>query len=388
MKQFTLTRVELLLCLCIRHCDFLDKERITSLYNELGDEAVYKSSKLNGVASITAHALSLCIDQQALPKHWQEEYNAVDHKLVSYMAELDKVASLLAQHQIPLLALKNSGITKGMYPYFGACPMGDVDVLVSKKQFRQAHNILTEHGYILKFRCEFEEDSLEAAEHGGGAEYSVQLDDGNHLWFELQWRPVAGRWIQPDQEPNADELVLRSIAIEGSDVRLLAPEDNLLQVALHTAKHTFVRAPGFRLHTDVDRIVTTQNIDWGVFVTRVIALKTQTAVYMSLSMAKNLLGTDVPAHVLEDLKPSDWKVSLMTRWLEKVGLFEPDSPKWSKVGYIIFVSLLYDEFGDFISGVFPSSNDMKAQYSFSSSWLLPFYHSKRLVHLLLRRGNT
>jgi hypothetical protein len=275
-----------------------------------------------------------------------------------------------------------------MYPYLGACPMGDIDVLVSKRQFRQAHGILTEHGYELKFRCEFEEDSLEAAEHGGGAEYSVQLEGGRHLWFELQWRPVAGRWIQPDQEPKAEELVERSIPVEGSDVRLLSPEDNLLQVALHTAKHTFVRAPGFRLHTDVDRIVSTQDIDWNLFVKRVLELKTRTAVYMSLAMAKTLLGTPVPDEVLGKLQPGRLKIWVMQAWLERVGIFEPDAPKWSKPGYIVFVSLLYDSFGDFISGVFPDSDEMKEQYEFSSSFLLPFYHLKRISALLLKRVNT
>lgn len=388
MQPFKLTKVESLLCLCIRHCDFLEKDKIVSLYKELGDDAVYASARLNGVASITAHALSLCIDKGVLPDHWQAEYKTIEQKLTAYMAELDKVASLLKKNDIPLLALKNSGITRGMYPYLGACPMGDIDVLVSKKQFREAHEILTEHGYTLKFRCEFEEDSLEAAEHGGGAEYSVQLDGGQHLWFELQWRPVAGRWIQPEQEPKADELVARSIAIEGSDVRLLSPEDNLLQVALHTAKHTFVRAPGFRLHTDVDRIVSTQDIKWDLFTDRVIALKTKTAVYMSLVMAKSLLGSPVPDDVLLKIQPNGLKVRIMQGWLERVGIFEPDAPKWSKPGYIIFVSMLYDTFGDFFAGVLPSAEKMKEQYEFSSSLLLPFYHAKRIAALLLKRVNT
>ena len=387
MQPFKLTKVESLLCLCIRHCDFLDKDKIVSLYIDLGDDVVYASAKLNGVASITAHALSLCLDKGALPEHWQKEYNIIEQKLTAYMAELDIVASLLAQNDIPLLALKNSGIAKGMYPYLGACPMGDIDVLVSKKQFRKAHDILTGHGYALKFRCEFEEDSLEAAEHGGGAEYSVQLDDGRHLWFELQWRSVAGRWIQPEHEPKADELIERSIAIENSDVRLLSPEDNLLQVALHTAKHTFVRSPGFRLHTDVDRIVSTQEINWNLFTERVIALKTKTAVYMSLALAKTLLGSPVPDDVLNKIQPNALKVKIMQSWLEKVGVFEPDAPKWSKPGYIIFVSMLYDTFDDFFAGVFPGAEKMKQQYKFSNNLLLPFYHVKRIASLLLKRAN-
>lgn len=388
MIKFKLNKIQKFLCLCIRHIDHINKEKISELYQQFDDLTLYQEAKTNGVAAIVGHVLSNIYGAENIPNHWVSEYDDINTRITAYMAELDKVATLLAQNDIQLLALKNSGITIGMYPHWGACPMGDIDVLVDKSIFRKAHEILENAGYKLKFRCEFEEDNIEAAEEGGGAEYSVELENGEHLWFELQWRPVAGRWIQPKQEPKAADLVSRSIAIPNSDVRLLSPEDNLLQVALHTAKHTFVRAPGFRLHTDVDRIVTTQDINWELFIERVCLLKTRTAVYMSLAMAKSLLGTEVPDHVLKAIKPSSWKINLMVKWLSKVGIFEPDAPKWSKVGYMIFVSLLYDDFSDFMRGVFPSSEDMKAQYNFQSSLCLPYYHIKRLLNLVLKRANT
>lgn len=386
--NFKISKVERLLCLCIRHCDFLEKEKIRTLYSELGDCTVYNSAKLNKVESIVAHALSICLDRSKLPAHWSQEYKRTENKIGSYMEELNKAADLLAEYNIPLLALKNSGISIGLYPYYGACPMGDVDVLVRKSQFREAHRVLVDNGYKLKFRCEFEEEDIEAAERGGGAEYSVHLDNGEHLWFELQWRPIAGRWIQPNQEPKVDDLVDRSIPIRGSSVRLLSPEDNLLQVALHTAKHTFVRAPGFRLHTDVDRIIATQHINWEKFETMVLELRIKTAVYVSLSMAHDLLGTNVPSHVLGSIKPNALKIKIIQTWLMRVGIFEPDAHKWTKVGYIVFVSLLYDTWRDFFSGIFPSSVDMKSQYGYSNALLTPYYYGKRLLNMIFKRAKV
>lgn len=388
MISFKISESQEFLCLCIRHCDFLEKDRIRELYSKHGEKPLFDEAKLNGVASIVAHALVEVFGQKNVSEIWLAEYETIDIRISAYMAELDKVASLLASQNIRLLALKNSGIARGLYPHLGACPMGDLDVLVDKAYFRQAHAILVEAGYTLKFRSPHEEDNIDAAEEGGGAEYSVTMDGGEHLWFELQWRPVAGRWIQPKQEPQAAELVDRSIPIEGSDVRLLSPEDNLLQVALHTAKHTFVRAPGFRLHTDVDRIVSTQEIDWDLFLTRVCELRTKTAVFLSLAMANSLVHTPIPSFVLESLKPPTWKVELMTSWIEKVGVFEPDQKKWGKLGYMVFVSLLYDEPSDFARGVIPDSQEMKDHYQFTSTWKLPYYHSKRLANLLLKRINT
>jgi hypothetical protein len=301
------------------------------------------------------------------------------------MQELDSVSTLLSINKIPLVALKNSGITRGMYPYYGACPMGDIDVMVRKSDFRKTHEILLKNGYIMKFRSPLEEENIDKAEQGGGAEYAVTLPNGDNLWFELQWRPVAGRWIRPDQEPSADELMDRSIEINGSFVRLLAPEDNLLQVCLHTAKHTYVRSPGFRLHSDVDRIVRSSKIDWILFIKRTQELKVKTATFFSLALACDLLKTPVPEDVLNKLKPAHWKIKLITKWLQNVGLFDPDGKKWSRFGYIIFVSLLYDDLRGLMSGVIPSKKWMKNHYGIDNSLALPFYYLYRLFNLVWKR---
>ena len=177
----------------------------------------------------------------------------------------------------------------------------------------------------------------------------------------------------------------RSIAIEGSTVRLLSPEDNLLQVALHTAKHSYVRAPGFRLHTDVDRIVRSTRINWDLFAQRVETLQVKTAVFFSLALAHDLLETPIPHEVLERLHPARWKVWLITTWLQKVGLFDPDGKKWGRVGYIVFVALLYDSFGGLARGVFPERTWMRARYGSDHTLLLPLLYLHRLFDLLWKR---
>ena len=301
------------------------------------------------------------------------------------MLELDRVSKLLANNNITLIALKNSGITRGLYPYYGSCPMGDIDVLVNKNDFVKAHEILISNGYRMKFRSPLEEENIEKAEQGGGAEYLVILPNGANLWFELQWRPVAGRWILPEQEPSSEELIKRSTKIKNSYARLLSPEDNLLQVCLHTAKHTFVRAPGFRLHTDVDRIVRCSIIDWSLFIKDVESLQVKTATFFSLALASDLLKTPIPEDTLIKLRPSFWKVWIISKWLQKVGLFDPDGKKWSSFGYILFVSLLYDTLGGLFRGIIPNKKWMKDYYGITNSLFLPYYYVFRIVTLILKR---
>src|SRR5690606_34947470 len=137
-------------------------------------------------------------------------------------------------------------------------------------------------GYQLASRSIVEPADLERGLASGGTEY-VRHIGGHEVWIELQWRPVAGRWIRRDQEPAAAELLARSVAIPGTAARLLSPEDNMIQVALHTAKHSYVRAPGLRLHTDVDRLARLAAPDWDRVAAMVEALQTTTAVYLSLA---------------------------------------------------------------------------------------------------------
>lgn len=383
--NLSLSQTEQFLVAVLSHREALNCEWVRDFFQQHSSDDLFAECSHQKIESIAADALEKCIGREELADVWLQAYAEIEQRIASYMVELDRAAELLHEKGIPLVALKNSGITRGLYPVYGASPMGDLDVLVRKSDFRKAHQLLVDHGYQMKFRSPLEEENIEKAERGGGAEYSVNLPDGTHLWFELQWRPVAGRWIRPDQEPGADELMDRSIAIEGSAVRLLSPEDNLLQVALHTAKHSYVRAPGFRLHTDVDRIVRSTKVDWDQFSGRVEALQVKTSVFFSLALAHDLLETPIPSEVLNRLRPAPWKVWLITAWLQRVGLLDPDGKKWGRAGYIVFVALLYDSFGGLIKGVFPEKAWMRERYGSDHTLLLPLLYLHRLFDLVWKR---
>ena len=386
MLDLKLNKYEEFLAEAICHREFLDIVKLSALFNSIGEKECFDLCEQNKITPIAFDSLSHCTDI-TLPKRWKESHRLLEIRIKEYMSELDKVSQLLHEENIKLVALKNSGIARCLYPYPGSSPMGDLDVLVEKKDFRKAHSKLNNHGYVLKFRSPLEEDNLDSAERGGGAEYSANLESGHHLWFELQWRPVAGRWIRPDQEPTAEELLERSTTIEGSKTRILSPEDNLLQVCLHTAKHTYVRAPGFRLHTDVDRIVRSQTIDWTKFTQLVENLQVKTAVFFSLAFANDLLRTPIPENVMETISPNTLKRFLMTKWLQKVGLFFPDEKKWGRIGYVIFVSFIYDDFKGFLKGIFPTAEVMREKYDNTPSKSKPIIllYIYRLFDILKNR---
>lgn len=384
MLNISFTAPERFLCEVLVHRDYLDIGLLEQIYRDLGDEAAYALCERNNIASTAADALRRC-PGLALPVRWGAAFVVVEERIAGYLREMDRIAALLQSHGIPLVALKNSGIARALYCHPGASPMGDIDVLVRRTDFRRAHEVLVADGFEMKFRSPLEAENLDLAEQSGGAEYSVTLPDGGHLWFELQWRPVAGRWIRREQEPSADALMERSLPIEGSAARLLCPEDNLLQVVLHTAKHTYVRAPGFRLHTDVDRIVRASAIDWERFAATTESLQVKTAVFFSLALAHDLLHTPIPPEVLVRFAPARWKIRLMTHWLVHVGLFDPDARKWGRISYVAFVALLYDDVSGLLRNAFPSRRSMQDAYGIMNPLALGALYIRRLAQMLLRR---
>lgn len=343
----------------------------------------------NDVISIISHRLMDYGILDLVPNQWAEAHKSTVSLITQYLSELDHVAARLWEEGISLVALKNGGIARGIYPCPGCCPMGDLDVLVERGHFRKAHEIIISEGYHFEFRNPLENNDLNSAEEGGGAEYWKILPGGVKLWFELQWRPVAGRWIRYDQEPSDQELMSRSIQIKGTAVRLLAPEDNLLQVALHTAKHTYVRAPGFRLHLDVDRIVQAYpELNWDVFISQVRQLQVKTPVYFSLVIPKELFGTPIPDWVLVELKPPNWKERLIRSFLNRVGLFNPHVKKFGKIGYIVFNAMLYDDYRGLFRSLFPEPKAMIERYGSHKSEKLSVLYCRRLLDLAFRRVNT
>lgn len=362
-----------------------DINEIKTLFVQLDFSKLFKISQDNEVESIIVSNL-IELDIRNFPNYWYESYNNLKNQIYSYYSELSNISKLMANYKVPLIVLKNGAIASSIMNDFGKCPMGDIDTLVNKKDFIKAHKILTNNDYVFKFRSKIEVNDLENAYKNGSTEYYKYLGNKGKMWFELSWRAVSGRWIRPDQEPNTEVLIKNSIKNRKTGIRVLSREDNLLQVALHTAKHSYVRAPGFRLHLDVERIVKHQEINWSLFLKKVKEANCCVPVYFSLYIPKILFKTPIPQYVLDEIRPGNIREKLILHWLDKVGIMNPKDNKFSKSGFIIFHILLYDSFSGFIKALFPSTKWIKDKYGLNSNVFVPIAIIRRIFDLVFRRN--
>lgn len=377
--------VEQFLCSAISS---IPNEDTFELYEQIDDNIIFETAKKNLVDSIIGFRLLEKYGKHNILPHWINSYKNKNDEIASYLVELDRVAGLFDKKNIRLIALKNSGIARAIYPYPGLVPMGDVDTLVKRSDFIEAHKTLIENNYEIASPNQYHMADVNVGLRTGGSEYKTILPNGKQLWFELQWRPVEGRFLRPDQEPDGNLLVDQSIPVNGTKLRILSPEDNLLQVCLHTAKHSYVRAPGFRLHLDAERIICGQNINWDIFTKNVIDHQVETPTYFSLYIPKILFNTNIPKEVLSQIKPGVIKIYIISKWINKVGIFNPEEKKFGKVSYIIWTTLLYDNFLGLIKSIFPNPNWLKNYYGYNNIFLSPYYYLKRIFELLFHRMKT
>ena len=333
-------------------------DNIKKRYVQTDNEALFavcNEHELDGVVGTLALSLGLVLCEK-----WQAAYTQQKEHLTFLCEKAKEICKIMDDNGIPMVVLKNGGIMIGLVEEAAKCPMEDIDSLICKKDFYKAHEILVQNGFVFKFRSEYEAEKLDEAYRDGSTEYYIVTPAGEKMWFELAWRAVAGRWIRPDLEPDTDGFIANSYAPEGTKARILSPEDNLLQVCIHTAKHSYVRAPGLRLHMDVDRIVAHTEIDWDLFLKKVEDTHVKTSVYLSLFIPTVLFGTKVPQEVLDVLKPK--KIKRLMKLLAKAGLPHPLERKFNKIQFLRFQTALYDSKKDVLRVIYPGKAWIKERY--------------------------
>ena len=197
----------------------MDVESFSEQYAKIDDSKFFDICSRNEVESIIGAELEKFILTE-YPNDWFASCEATRQKITSYIREICFVGNEFARLGIPLVVLKNGGIAIGLSDDYAKCPMGDLDTLVQKDDFLAAHAALISLGYVFRFRSELEEEDIGLAFREGSTEYYKDLPGNVRLWFELSWRPVSGRWIRPDQEPDAVDLFSRSVSVGETGLRM------------------------------------------------------------------------------------------------------------------------------------------------------------------------
>lgn len=375
-----LNSFEVALCLAIK--DNRSQEDITKLmllYEELGDDSIWSYSKENKVQSIVAHTFLEIINKRDLSQKWNRAHEENYTRISSYLAELDRVAELLIKFDIRIAVIENAAVARGIFSCPGCFEFGDVDILVFDEDFPMVGKVLLDNGYV---------DHNNATKLENRRIYAADISAGKNIFpfrINMQKSLVARKWFNTDQEPTFQEIFSRALVVNDSHVLMLCPEDNLFQICIHNSAHSYVRKPGIRLHLDIDRVVNRSDIDWDIFLNQVSKYKVNTRAYFSLMIPKILFNTPVPDAVFDRLTVPTWKRKFLLKWICMLGLFNLNDKKFGKVEFIFFSIMMYDNFMGFLISIVPSSDYLMKKYGFKNPLLVPYFHVKRLMDLVIKR---
>ena len=256
----------------------------------------------------------LGVEGRVPPSSWRRQYRS-DYlqSLVShhhYMSATTGILNSVSAAGIPAMILRGPRVAELLYDDPGLRPYTDIDMLVPRAQLPDAKAVAMELGF-------------QPPRHG----FQDGFYERNHL--HLRYTHVASgipleiHWSldHPFSLHRIDyQALFRSAAaVPLGDAMTLspAPEDDLLLLAVHLAKHAGAMAglPGERLPAfclerglvlwmiDLDRLVRDRpGLDWDAVVRRAQAWEITGPVGCTLSALSTVLDTPIPEAPLRDLR--------------------------------------------------------------------------------------
>ena len=264
-------------------------------------EILHREATRHGIAPLLYHRLRPHVSRMGIPadalEKLQQQYLLNRIKNTRIYHEFSKIVRSMKNQGILLIPLKGIYLAEAVYDSPALRSMRDLDLLVKKSDLKKTEEVLSELGY-------------------GPVECNrVIADDNYHFtYFHGKTRlQVEIHWaiLPPNFPYNVDIEGLwkrsRTAVIDGNEVLVFSPEDQILFLCSHMSKHAFQ----VDLRSVVDLVETANHfkkeMDWAVLRTRAHQWGAVRSVYLALRLARELAEADVPEQLIEGLKPTPFE---------------------------------------------------------------------------------
>lgn len=216
---------------------------------------------------------------------------------MSYLGQLVAASTAsLDRMGIQYSLLKGAALACAVYGSFEDRPMVDVDILVKEGDSERAVQALLAAGWVWRADKDRRGDFSELHH------LPALIDPHGLVSAEVHTS------ILPHTAPFAitNEEVFRStrsVSFHNTMVSVPDPVYLLLHACIHfTWSHLF-RSGAWRTFRDVQKLIKSYSLDWNRFVEYARFHRAETCCFWTLRLARELIGADVPAGVLAELRP-------------------------------------------------------------------------------------
>jgi hypothetical protein len=294
-----------------------------------------------------------------------------------FASELVRIADHFQLRGLRAVPYKGPVLAESAYGDVALRRFSDLDLLIAPVEFGRAKEALGELGYRPSAQMS---PAVERYWLREGYERSFDSTAGKYL-VELQWR-VLPRLYAVDL--RTEELLARCgrTSLGGRDVACLSPEDSLLVLCLHAAKHLWMRLIWV---CDIAETVRTQAVDWRLFLSRARDLGILRIVGVSFWLVRRLLDFELPP-TAQEFADEDSEVpalgELLATRLARSAVYDFESTE-----YFRWIWRLRERRGDRLRYLWrlvwtPGAGDLNAVRLPEA--LIPLYRGVRLARLAMK----
>lgn len=277
--------------------------------------------------------------------------------------ELAALLDALAARGVVAALFKGAFLAHAVYPTPACRPMGDLDLWVTADEMPRAQAALEEIGYVRRIKA-WRPPALQARRSG-----EVQMigsEPGQGL-VELHWGVFGGEWLQ--RAGKVDEPGVRArlqpVSILGRPALTLAPEDAIVQLAVHLAINHQMAHPGLRGLLDVVLLARDRPIEWTIVVERAIRWRVAAATWLVLRLADELLGLADARPAIATLAPGALRCRALAQFADGTSLLAGRNITHTPFRFV-YQLLLVDRPADagrlFLRALWPEDDWLVARY--------------------------
>jgi len=208
------------------------------------------------------------------------------HKSLFLARELIRIIDRLIQLGIEAMPYKGVTLAEQMYGDISLRPAGDIDLLIRPEDLSRIKQAVRELDYT-------PHDDLSAAEERAylrsGYECAFDSQAGRNL-LEVQWA-IQPRFYAVDYDMQALFRRAATVSVAGHAMKTPSPEDQLLILSIHAAKHVWGRLIWL---CDIARILQLPALNWKWIDDEANVLGIARILRVTLLLTNRFLGSPLP----------------------------------------------------------------------------------------------
>ncbi len=235
-----------------------------------------------------------------VPQKYLTQTEALNKEIVfenmKLAAELIQLTRILDQNALPYITIKGPVLAQELYRDITKRQISDLDILVSEHDLLAIADILLERGFQSSL-------PLSLLSNSGFIALDNDFTFLHHtkkIMVELHWKLFPARHKMPLEFGTLHHNA-RKIILQKHPLTTLSPENNLLYLSLHAAKHLFEQ---LKWLCDIDRLVRNSTaLDLERVLETADQIEVSDALLLALLMSKELYHTPLPDQITERRSP-------------------------------------------------------------------------------------